>query len=401
LDAIVVESPVPASLARQIKIAQDRLNQLKAMPPHVQLNHVAVVEQVQHRVNTHMVAADSFHNCSQLIDRVFTAASRTAEELKKPAPKRASIKQYTDAVHVMYRNIYNKELFDCSTFDWVRDDYQKVVNFILSHYKTLNSRSAAFNKLTALLKHLDEYQDVYRKLTGFNSRLAQERDGKAKKNLLSAKELENILPWNQILDAGIGDKIDVLSPTEKIIYLMYTSIPRRLDYRLMKVVSTSIDPNKKKDDFAKFVKALDKDYNYVVMKGGKPVRFVFCRFKTDKHYKNPQVFPLENSKLVSAIKTYISDGGIVDGDFLFGREYSSAVFSKMVKNVFKKLTGKAINVNLLRHSFVSFHSKKNLSEEQIGKLAYKLAHSTGMFRMYNKLNLTDAERAAIDDDGEE
>ena len=111
-------------------------------------------------------------------------------------------------------------------------------------------------------------------------------------------------------------------------------------------------------------------------------------YKTDKTFGR-QEFKIPRG-LAIKLKAHISDASLVDGDYLFGKTKDEpyASFSSYVTKIFKKYTGKALSVNLLRHSYISwFLKKKGLSIADKKEVSAKMAHSITTQEKYNRVNV--------------
>jgi hypothetical protein len=202
-------------------------------------------------------------------------------------------------------------------------------------------------------------------------------------NLLTKREKENMLPWAKI------KKIKPENAHDDALIGLYTLIPpRRLEYRIMKLTTSEEGLNKNKEGLNKNKEGLnEKKFNYLLLNGrGKPIKVIFLNYKTASTF-GKQEFLIPRA-LSGKLKAYITEAGLNDGDFLFGKSKTEAYksFSSYVTKVFKKYTGKSLSVNLLRHSFISWYLKKTHSLADQKKIANAMGHGVMMQLKYNRLD---------------
>jgi hypothetical protein len=140
---------------------------------------------------------------------------------------------------------------------------------------------------------------------------------------------------------------------------------------------------------------LDPSYNYIVCSETKlPTRLVFNKFKTSEGKEYGQ-YLLDKIpvKLANVLKQYIIDNNLSTGDFLFHlpdktEPYSQGAFSNLISNELFKLVGKKTDINAIRHSYVSYLMKKNMSQNELGEHAKAMGTSVNELQnVYNKIDL--------------
>ena len=298
------------------------------------------------------------------LDGIYTAKLILAES-KNHTIKRSSVESAYNRLKRLHKLIFDTDMTD---FKWVKDT-TKVSAFIMDSDKwgTVESRIQQFQSLSSILKVVKGYETQY---DFYSKKSIAMRNQKTKiddKNEMTEKEKANMLSWA---------KIKQIKPTtshDKALVGVYVDIPpRRLDYRIMKLTSTSDE--------------LTSTFNYIVCSRGTPKSFIFMNYKTEKTFGR-QEFKIPRG-LAIKLKAYIVDAGLTSGDYLFGKTKDKPYvsFSTYVTKVFKKYTDKNLSVNLIRHSFItSFLRKKNLSIADKKEVSTKMAHSLQMQEKYNRV----------------
>ena len=299
------------------------------------------------------------------LDGIYAAKLMIAES-KGHSIKRSSVEAAFNRLIRLHKLLHGTDMTD---FKWVKDT-TNVSEFIMDSgkWKTQESRIQQFQSLSSILKVVKGYETQY---DFYSKKSIAMRDEKTKiddKNEMTEKEKANMLSWA---------KIKQIKPTtthDKALVGVYVDIPpRRLDYRIMKLTTTSDD--------------LDENFNYIVCSRGAPKSFIFMNYKTDKTFGR-QEFKIPRG-LAIKLKAFIADAGLTSGHFLFGKTKDKpyASFSTYVTKIFKKYTDKNLSVNLLRHSFISsFLRKKNLSIADKKAVSTAMAHSLTLQEKYNRVN---------------
>ena len=300
------------------------------------------------------------------LDGIYTAKLILAES-KGHSIKRSSVESAYNRLKRLHKLLHDTDMTD---FKWVKDT-TKVSDFIMDSdkWKTQESRIQQFQSLSSILKVVTGYETQYNFYSKKSIEMRNEKTKIDDKNEMTEKEKANMLSW---------PKIKQIKPTtshDKAIVGVYVDIPpRRLDYRIMKLTTTSDD--------------LDENFNYIVCNRDIPKSFIFMNYKTAKTFGR-QEFKIPRG-LAIKLKAYISETGLTSGDYLFGKTKDAPYvsFSTYVSKIFKKYTDKNLSVNLIRHSFISsFLRKKNLSISDKKEVSAKMAHSLQMQEKYNRVNV--------------
>ena len=238
---------------------------------------------------------------------------------------------------------------------------------------------------------IDEYSEYMDDLTEiiYENNDINEKSNKEKELWTTFDNLKKVFYdlENVMYDKKLFDKTyDRLTETNKIITIDYLLIalftltpPRRArDYSEM--IITNKENNK------------NKNINYLVIINNEPLYFLFNNYKTSKTYGEQKINI--NNHLKSVIKKYLKiknydDDGINKRLFTINKNkiLTANNLSKKIKSIFlKSFLKKPININLIRHIFIS----EKVGEEEIELLkyrkhiAYAMGHSADMQIQYIK-----------------
>ena len=272
--------------------------------------------------------------------------------MNSPGPTQVSLDSYNYSLKRLKKIMEVKD----DGLAWLSDS-PKVIEFIDGLAYSHNYKKTFYIAIVSILK-LDKnpLMDVYKvKMDEYNHKQQEIYE----EQLLSATEQEKYLDWKNILKLQWTMEKGTLN---HLLVSLYTlQAPMRLDYCNMKVVSTHPEI---------------KDGNYLVM-SAKPY-FIFTQYKTAKRYG--VVIKEVPNALVVVLKRYFKS---YPTQVLF--PMSESAFSKLVGDTFMKLCDKRVTVNILRHSYVSFHKRNDRLIKQQQKLAKDMLHSVGMSDLYRRV----------------
>lgn len=306
------------------------------------------------------------NKCPSLLEKVFQAKKSHLASLKPPRTiKRTSVEQQFKKVMNIHKFLYGK-VAKCNDLDFLRNT-EKIIAFVNKHWKTPNSRATQIQAISSILVVLPDYNREYLIYSALSTKNRRAIQANAGDNILTEKERKNILPWTQIQDLRKNAK----SPRDKSLIAMYTIIPpRRLDIGLIKLA----DKNTKQS----------KAFNYYLPE---TKQIIFNKYKTDKFYGIQKMkIPNALSEILTAL---VESEGLKPGDFLFGTKNNTQYknFSQFVSRIFKRVSGKPLTINLLRHSYISKFLSKKRSVNEMKKLAKIMGHSTIEQQFYFKKEL--------------
>jgi hypothetical protein len=270
-----------------------------------------------------------------------------------------SIKKYIDKLKYFIKN---------GALD---DDLLGFINAI----QNVNSRLGYFTAVAGLVKHsltfkehlgdsYDSIQKAYSELTEEN----RKKDTSEK----TEKETENWIDWKDILL-----KTKMVAPfenvsQEQVLTQMYTLIPPvRLDYDHIEIVK---HPNV-------------GSANYIQIKNKQKIKLVLKEYKTSETYGAMELdLPVKLCKIINAYlasvpnkKFLFSPKGSLDKPFK-----SADTFGKYLRETFKGIFDKNISVDQLRHSYITYIRRKDLSKDKKQKIAKTMGHSLEMQEDYRK-----------------
>jgi len=253
----------------------------------------------------------------------------------------------------------------------------------------LKSQKDYISPVVKLLKHLKVDEDIIKKYNVDMTKLKGDEDSIRKDNLASNKEKTNAMRLSEINkkidEYTIKDKDGKLDDTRmiyKLIVCLYfkNELIARNNYYNMKIANI----NKKNRD-------LNPNYNYLMIKDGKPVQFVMLNYKTSSTY-GLQKFSILDNTLKTILELYLTEFKKKPGDLLFemnnGHEFKMSNFNDLILQSMEKVLGKPINIDLVRKIFITeFMSSGLKSENEKEKFAKRLLHSANVQKEYMKVNL--------------
>ena len=319
---------------------------------------------------------------NEKIDELISKMS-TVNLIKKAGPRidTATLVKYGKAIKRLYESMSNQTFDGDLSF---LHNIEAVSEFIDKNYKTVGNKLNYFKSIVGFLKRLSGFEDLSKEYSVFVRTFKNMYDEDKGQNQLSEREEKNFVPWTEILKYPTKD----LNEEDSALVNLYRFIPPRrlLDYKVLTYVK-----NKTKEQIDK----LDKDFNYITInKVNHPTSIVFNNYKTKKRYRTFTIDLTQADKppffnfsgLRTSITKFIKSTKFEDGDLFFpntaGKVYGD--FSRRVQFAFRLIKGKEVSSNVLRHSFISYYSKKQLSTNTIKLLAKYLGHSVSEFLEYRK-----------------
>ena len=256
-----------------------------------------------------------------------------------------------------------KILNDAGFTDFLKNP-ENVLAFVNSKSEKFSTRKVYISAILSTITDKTKTPLVYRDALKEFFNLQNE---KAESNELTEGQKENEMSWNDILDVQ-----KVLADEEKktmayhrayLVVSLYTlNDPTRANYGDMKV--SSLRPS--------------GTGNELVWGGPKPY-FVFREYKTAKTYGDTTI-PV-NPALKKVIEGWFDFLGKTP-EYILDVEYSNVVLSNYIRDVFRRITGKAVGINLLRHARITHELAKPKTIKVKKELARRMMHSTGVQSQY-------------------
>lgn len=305
-----------------------------------------------------------------LKEKVIAAKLKHAEENNKTIQISSILAQW-----VKLNNLYEKmtSTKDFNNFKWVAET-DKVISFVNNTWKTPNSKNAQFQAISSILSAFPEYKKLYKFYSELSSKNRIAITTESGENKMSESEQKSILPWSEM--SKLYKKTDNIA--DKALIAFYTLMPprRSKDISLLTLATEEEE------------EGLENDFNYIIVDNkNRPVRVIYNQYKTAKNYGSITIeIP---TSLSNILKKYITTNDIKPGDVIFpnsdGKYFKN--FAQSVIKVFKRVSGKRISVNLIRHSFISDFLKKNPTTNQKKRVALHMGHSQETQSLYNKIDL--------------
>jgi integrase len=245
------------------------------------------------------------------------------------------------------------------TIDNLNDDYIK------SRLETLGKSNQQIFISALFWKFPDLNTETKNKYREYLIKLIKENVINMEKNTKTEKQEINFIEWEDVLK--IKDKIfESGKDEEKLIIALYTMIPvRRLEYCYL----YKADNNDLMDD---------KEKNYYFEKEN----IGYIKFNNFKQREETQ--KSVTIKLPDELNKLMHDFCKNKTKF-FPKNSSSTSFSHKIINMFKKYGEKRnISVQILRHSYITWIEKQNLSVRQRQILSDYMGHSFKANCMYSK-----------------
>jgi len=234
---------------------------------------------------------------------------------------------------------------------------EKVLAFINSKSDKFSTRKVYLSAVLQTITDKTLTPLVYRDALKEQFNLQNE---KAESNELTESQKTNELSWEDMLDVqkALANEEHKNEPTWKayVVVSLYTlNDPTRANYGDMKV------SNLRSSGVG----------NELIWGGPKPY-FVFREYKTAKVYGDTIVYL--SAPLKKVIESWFDHLGRTP-EYILDVKYSNIVLSNYIRNVFKRITGKAVGINLLRHARITTALKNPKTGKVKKELARRMMHS--------------------------
>ena len=309
----------------------------------------------------------------------------TITQLKDPTPDQITVWPVEEALkYIQTREYYNKGKKTVAKQNTISSDKTNL-NHLLKNFEecasnlipcikdkekllrimhAMNSDSAKISFARTMLvfaeylqprtditeKYVQEIRDLYQKKD------VKYREDRAEK--ITSRDKEDVLPTYPMYLKRCAEEFGTDS-VEYLLALLYQKIPLRSEPSNMKIAHSESYINR------------DDDENYIVFPNGK-VESVYIQlnnYKTEQKYGKKiypnKLFTAKNKDLIKALKRYVDDRELEEGDKIFG---SSANFNNIVSNMNKKLLFKKtaqFGINNFRHLIVStfYYENRNVKNK--------------------------------------
>ncbi len=261
-------------------------------------------------------------------------------------------------------------------------DYKSVIK----HLKEcdLKSKKDYISPIVRLLRHEGGKDDVIDKYLEFMSAMKEdESSDRGENKLTKSSDLDNVMTLQQVLEKykayNIYDdnKLNLNKLLYKLIVAFYfqSNLVPRNDLGVMRLAKWN-----KKD--------LNKENNYILMKGEEPYKIVMLAYKTASTY-GKQTFTI-TEELSKMLKLYITHFEKVNGDLLFtqnGEQIADKTFLGLIKKSMENVVGKPLNIDIIRTIIITdfYSTMHSINEKE--DFAKKFLHSKNVAEEYIKINL--------------
>ena len=276
--------------------------------------------------------------------------------------------------------LYKKHLdelqteFDSSGMNFLKNT-KDVIAYIEGLSKSYASKKLYYAVLVSTLrdmksktKLLREAEDTYRaKMMEYNSKLAEQ----AQEQIMSPREEKIWLNWEEILEAY--KRLEAANLNSKNIYRDYVILslyillpPTRADWSPVRIVCP--------EDLA-------PSGNQMVV--ADKITFVLSEYKTSKTHGVQRIeLPTGLEAIIRHWLTLETSGWLFsNGD----APATESWLSHRVRAIFKRLTGKAVGINILRHSYISWVRQGEIPIIQQQAMAKAMCHSVSQSVLYRRL----------------
>lgn len=266
------------------------------------------------------------------------------------------------------------------------------LNDFINNYTNVNTKSAYQVAVMGVAKHSPTFtealgEDLIKLITQENEKVMEEIKGTPRQDKTD-KEEENWVPLKELKKLA-KDQKEQFSIQDQLLIACYTLMPPvRLDLHDITIIRTAFI-----DEETKRPVGIAENQNYIRIykKSGRTYTdLVLTSYKTDKTYG------IFNERLPKPITDLILQLP-VSQSHLFqkkgGGAFSSPeTFGVYLRGVFKKLTGKNLSVDMLRHIYLTEFRKGEKTEERKQLIAKKMMSSvnqqTGYLRKESSTQTT-------------
>lgn len=247
---------------------------------------------------------------------------------------------------------------------------EKVLDKLIENY-SLASVISTVNGVIAFLRFLKAPDGVVEDYVEITKDLAEERKNVSHTQEKSELEKENWIDYSE-LKPKVEEAVDSVlerkvPPTVfrniMIVALLTLQPPARLGNYLDMVYKDGSKMKRKAE-------SLKKDRNYVIEDDGK-FKFVFNKYKTAKSV-GQVVSEVDDERLNKLLSKWFSQYNPAKKDFLVnanGSKISQENVSNSIRSGTKRITGKELTLNALRHIYLTHFTASNPSIEEKEEVA--------------------------------
>jgi hypothetical protein len=247
---------------------------------------------------------------------------------------------------------------------------EKVLDKLIENY-SLASVISTVNGVIAFLRFLKAPDGVVEDYVEITKDLAEER-----KNVSHTQEKSELEKENWIDYSELKPKVE-----EAVDSVLERKVPPTVFRNIMMVALLTLQPPARLGNYLDMVykdgskmkrkaESLKKDRNYVIEDDGK-FKFVFNKYKTAKSV-GQVVSEVKDERLNKLLSKWFQDYNTSKKDFLVnanGSKMSQEGASNAIRSGTKRITGKELTLNALRHIFLTHFTSSNPSIEEKTEVA--------------------------------
>jgi hypothetical protein len=241
----------------------------------------------------------------------------------------------------------------------------------LDNIENLNTALAYYGAIFGSVKHSATSRKFFKNdLNNFESKykILMDKNRTVDSSIKTEKEQENMLDWKEIIKKTSSPE---LTQNQMLLNIYTLTPPVRLDYNRLFITKNLMIP--------------DNEPNYIQILSKTKTNIILNEYKTSANY-GTQTTKL-SPKLSKILYAYINANPTKK--YLFeispGIPYTSAqTFGVYLRRIFKDKLGKDISVDILRHSFLTYTRRNDLSKAEKTYLAKSMGHSIATAESYVK-----------------
>lgn len=261
----------------------------------------------------------------------------------------------SELTNLRYKSVMNAVMKEFTSVD-IDNNPEEIIDFLEVKYPNPNTRRVALSAMSQFQMNTDSFK-VYKKAL---DDIRDEATSYANNQTMPQVKKENFIDWPDVVKTLKKVRKAFLKGNESLENLLLVSLyvlqkPLRLDYAGM------------------LLNKIDNTKNYAILKGPKKSFFYFNDYKTSQTY-GTVIIPI-NPTLLKLLKEYVKERSIIN--------VSREMLSKKIIELFKKYSGKAMSVSMLRHSYITDFLKSNPSEEEKERVSKLMLHSKYIQSFYN------------------
>ena len=256
-----------------------------------------------------------------------------------------------------------------------RTNLDGLLDLLLS-FENVNSRIAYFTAITGTAKHSPTFRksvgDSLETINDAYLDLLQTNKETVKTEEKSEREKAAWIDWKDVLKISKMTAPFENVSQEQVLLAIYTLIPPvRLDFHALEITHND---NKGKG-------------NYIQIKNKAKAKLILTEYKTSETYGAMELdLPVKLAKIINSYlaenksKKYLfSPKGSLDKPFK-----SPESFGKYTRDTFKDIFQKPVTIDILRHSYITWLKRNELTKEKKAKIAKQMCHSVDTQDAYRK-----------------